>query len=125
MYRGHSGSDDGPSSTPAVHEGVVYGLGPAGNLFAVRLGDGSPIWTRRLTDADSSAPHYGFATSPLVAGDLMIVQTGGLNKNALSAFDLKTGETRWTLGAAPVSYQSPALVEIHRRKHLITFREGR
>ena len=120
MHAGHSGSDDGPSSTPTVHDGVAYGLGPAGHLFAVRLSDGSAIWARRLPGAEASSPHYGFASSPLVAGDLLIVQAGGPDERALSAFDLRSGETRWTLEGSPLSYQSPALAQIHGRELLVT-----
>ena len=39
-YKGHDQSEDGPRSTPTVHDGVVYGLGPWGHLVAVRLADG-------------------------------------------------------------------------------------
>ena len=45
-YVGHGGSDSGPSSTPIVDGSVVYGLGPKGELFAVSVADGIPIWTR-------------------------------------------------------------------------------
>jgi outer membrane protein assembly factor BamB len=113
MYEGHTGSDDGPISTPTVADGVVYGLGPRGQLFAVRLDDGSEIWSRTLDgETDSQAPFYGFATSPLVAGEVVVVQTGGPEGHSVTAFDRETGEPRWAVEDDPASYQSPAVLEI-------------
>ncbi len=40
MYAGHDGSEGGPISMPVVDDGVVFGLGPKGHLFAVDLEDG-------------------------------------------------------------------------------------
>ena len=40
-----------PITTPAVDGGMVYGLGPNGHLFAVKLEDGSPVWTVQIEEA--------------------------------------------------------------------------
>jgi len=53
-------------------------------------------------------PHWGFASSPLVVDDLVIVATAG----RLAAYDLATGAKRWTGPARGVSYSSPHLVTI-------------
>ena len=110
-YRGHDGSDDGPISTPTLHEGVVYGLGPHGDLFAVRLADGGKIWSKNVVeDLGGSAPFYGFATPPVVSGDVLIVQTGGTGGlGAVRGLDRHSGKTLWSSGDDGVGYQSPLL----------------
>ena len=66
-------------------------------------------------------PHWGFTTSPLVTGDLVVVLTGGSSNNAVTAFDKRTGATVWQAGSDVASYQSPMLARIggrgaHRRR---------
>jgi enterochelin esterase-like enzyme/outer membrane protein assembly factor BamB len=118
-YAGHDGSDDGPIGTPTVSKGVVYALGPSGQLVALSLADGSEKWRRELTEENSSVPHYGYTTSPIVAGKHLIIATGG-EGHAVTAFDSGTGEPKWTSGDDAVSYQTPMLAELGGRQQLIT-----
>ncbi|MEM6456643.1 MAG: PQQ-binding-like beta-propeller repeat protein, partial [Acidobacteriota bacterium] len=107
-YKGHDGSDDGPLATPSVDNGVVYGLGARGGLFAVSLEDGTERWRRDLVAYLGAAkPHFGFTTAPTVIGDLLVVETGGSDGRAISAFDRGTGELRWSTGDDSIRYQSP------------------
>jgi outer membrane protein assembly factor BamB/enterochelin esterase-like enzyme len=117
-YAGHDGSDDGPIGTPTVSKGTVYALGPTGQLVALSLADGSEKWRRELDEENSNVPHYGYTTSPIVAGKHVIVATGG-EGHAVTAFDRATGEPKWTAGDDTVSYQTPMLVELAGRSQLI------
>ena len=109
-YRGHDGSQDGPISTPIVNAGVVYGLGPKGHLFAVAVADGRPIWSTHIEQtAGARAPVWGFATTPLIDGDVLVVQTGGTGGRAVTGFRKQTGEILWAVGDDSVGYQSPAI----------------
>jgi len=112
-YQGHTGSDDGPLSTPAIEGDAVYALGPRGRLVALALADGSERWAHDLDESNSTAPFYGYTSSPLVTGGLVIVATGG-EGHAVTAFDAVSGETRWTAGDDSVSYQTPSLVRLGR-----------
>ena len=119
-YVGHGGSDSGPSSTPIVDGSVVYGLGPKGELFAVSVADGTPIWTRKIDDElGAREPFWGFTTTPVVEGELLIVQTGGPDRSSVSAFDKRTGELFWSLGDDPVSYQSPKVMTLLGRRQVV------
>lgn len=113
VYKGHDGSDDGPAGSPVVHDGAVYGLDPHGRLFAVRLTDGKEIWARSLdTEKEATLPRYGFATTPLVAGDSLIVLTGRESGGAISAYDRRDGKPLWSRGDDSVAYQSPVLTTV-------------
>jgi len=105
------GSSDGPLSTPLVADGVVYGLGPWGRLFAVRLKDGSELWAKSFGEGEAVKPRFGFTTAPVLAGGVLVVQTGGPSGHSISGFDPATGERRWSYADDPVDYQSPLAFE--------------
>ncbi len=119
-FPGREGATDGPVSTPAIESGTVFALGPRGDLVAVELASGELRWRVQLAERLASPePHWGFSTSPLVAGDLLVVATGGAQGHMITAFDKRTGELAWHAGDDEVSYQSPILLEIAGRPHLI------
>lgn len=119
-YRGHDGSRGGPHASPVVDEGTVYSLGPRGHLFAIDLDDGAVIWLRNIvSDLGARAPFWGFATTPLVAGRILIVQTGAPGGRSICGFDKRTGELVWTAGSDPVGYQSPALMTLAGRRQAV------
>ena len=63
-------------------------------------------------------PIWGIAASPLVEGDLVIVQAGGQGA-CLVAFDKKSGEERWKALDDRASYSSPIMVEQAGRRVLV------
>ena len=65
-------------------------------------------------------PRWGFSTSPLIEGDLLLVEAGGHNGNFVVdmaidrttavtavALDKNTGATAWTALSEKMSYSSP------------------
>ena len=113
MFPVVGGADGGQSGTPVVHDGVVYGLGAKGQLFAVKLSDGTEIWSvSAVEQLGAKQPYFGFATAPLVAGDLLFVQTGGEDGKSLTGLDRKTGRKLWAVGDDRVGYQSPILATL-------------
>lgn len=106
-YRGHDGSQDGPISTPAIADGLVFALGPRGRLAALDVDDGGLVWsTDLIEDHGGVKPHWGFGTSPLVISGVLIVQLGA--KDAMvCGLDTRTGRRLWAAGADSVHYQSP------------------
>ena len=112
-YPALSTAAPGPAGTPTIHEGIVYALGPWGQLMAVGLDDGTLIWTRKIDEqGGAKRPRNGFTTTPTIAGDLVIVQTGGPGGYSLSAYDRLTGQPRWSTGDEGVDYQSPLVLEL-------------
>ena len=66
----------GPRATPTVHEGLVYTLGQHGQLRAWNALTGELNWQRDLPDDYNPDVDYGFAWSPLIQNDLLILNAG-------------------------------------------------
>ncbi|MFM8930934.1 MAG: PQQ-binding-like beta-propeller repeat protein [Gemmataceae bacterium] len=99
----------GPRATPTVAAGMVFALGAAGRMEAVSLSDGKPAWHVDLVGEWATAPpRWGFSGSPLVVGDLVVVQAGP--PAGVVAFHRLTGKEVWRATADPAGYSSPLLV---------------
>jgi outer membrane protein assembly factor BamB len=119
-YIGHDGSHNGPISTPLVDGDKIYGLGPKGKLFALDVKSGKKLWeTNLVKDHHALAPYWGFATSPIVHGEVLVLETGGTKSNAISGFDKNSGKLLWTAGTDTVNYQSPIFASIAGQPHLL------
>lgn len=66
----------GPRSTPTVDGATVHTLGQHGQLHAWDAASGRPVWKVQLPSQYNPDEDYGFAWSPLVEGDLLILGTG-------------------------------------------------
>ena len=115
------GSDHGgPLSTPALDSKQVYGLVLHGNLFALKRDSGEQVWKVQLEEElGAIPPNVGFATSPLVIGNRVIVQIGNTAGKSTGAFDTKSGKLAWSSGAGTVMFQSPSLVNFLGKSYLI------
>jgi len=99
----------GPRATPTLSGGRVYTFGATGILNALDAGDGAVAWSRNLpSDTGVAIPGWGFAGSPLVVGDVVIVAASG----ALVGLDVATGDRRWFVKSRGGSYSSPHLLTI-------------
>lgn len=125
-YRGHDGSEDGPSSMPVIAGGQVYVLGPRGMLVALDLAGGKRMWQVDIAARYApKVPSFGFTTSPLADGDLLFVSVGAANGHGFIAFDAATGAERWALGDDTVSYQSPILATLGGRRQIVALSNHR
>jgi outer membrane protein assembly factor BamB len=94
----------GPRSTPTLSKGRVYTFGATGIVNALDAATGSVVWSRNAaSDTDRKVPDWGFASSPLVVDDVVIVAVSG----SLVGYDITTGQPRWFGPAHGGSYSSP------------------
>ena len=99
----------GPRGTPTLSNGRIYTFGATGILNVLDAANGAVVWSRNVAaDADAKVPYWGFASSPLVVGDAVIVAAAG----RLVAYDLATGKPRWLGPAHRGSYSSPHLLTL-------------
>lgn len=111
----------GPRGTPTLHRGRVYTFGATGIVNALDATTGAVVWSRNAaSDADVKVPYWGFASSPLVAGDTLIVAVSG----RLIAYDIATGTLRWRGPAGAGGYSSPHFVTIAGVEQILLLSEG-
>jgi outer membrane protein assembly factor BamB len=83
----------GPRGTPTLSGGRVYALGATGILNVLNATSGALVWSRNVaSDTSTAIPMWGFSSSPLVIGDLVVIAVA----NTLAAYDSASGMPRWT-----------------------------
>ena len=101
--------EGGTAATPVVDNGKVYTLSYLGALYCWDATTGEKVWERNLeTDFKGVKPRWGWAGSPLVVGNMLIVEPGG-NGSSVAALDKLTGATFWQRGSDPAAYGSPVI----------------
>jgi outer membrane protein assembly factor BamB len=95
-FRDPFGYNNGPRCTPLLTRDRCYTFGAEGVLLCLDLQTGKPIW-RRDTQKDFDVPEafFGVGSSPILEGDLLVVQVGGQPNAGVVAFDAATGRTVW------------------------------
>jgi outer membrane protein assembly factor BamB len=109
------GSHDygGPRATPTLDGDRLYTLSSYGVLVCLNRADGSVVWEADLVkDHGGRSPRWGYATSPLVEGDLVYVMPGGKGGQGLAAFDKKNGKLAWSAESDVAGYSSPIAATI-------------
>ena len=120
-YRDDFGFDEGPRSAPVVVDDRVFTFGAQGQLHAVSLEDGEPLWS-----VDTQARFrfrkgfFGAAGSPLVEGGRVIANIGGIDAGIV-AFDVETGTELWTATGDEASYSSPVGATFGGVRHAVFF----
>lgn len=106
-----------PRATPAVDGKAVYTMSVDGQVLCLDATSGKPIWSKDLQkDFNLPLPKSGFAGSPIVEGDMLLVNAGvsGL------ALDKKTGRTVWK-SEGDTSYSSPVPFTLAGRRCVALF----
>jgi outer membrane protein assembly factor BamB len=107
FYESNGGA--GPRATPTLHGERVYSFGATGILNALDALTGKVLWSANVaSDAKRDLPGWGFTSSPVIVGDLVIVAAAG----TLAAYDRTSGQHRWAGPATGGSYSSPHRVVI-------------
>jgi outer membrane protein assembly factor BamB len=117
-----SDQGNGPRSTPTVDGNLVYVLSAAGKLAALNAANGRTAWSHDLpAEYGARIPGWGASTSPLVEGNLLLVNVGGAGNKSVIAFDKATGKPVWTSQGNGAGYSAPIGITVRGVRQLIVF----
>lgn len=108
----------GPKSTPTYADGRLFTLGMSGMVTAFDAASGEQLWQKPPPPVPQM---YHTAMSPVVEGDLVIVHVGGQDDGALTAFDVATGQVRWSWDGDGPAYGSPLVFTLGGVRQVVTF----
>ena len=108
----------GPKSTPVFSGGRLFTLGMSGIVTAFDAETGRQLWQK---PAPPLEPTYHTGMSPVVEGDLVIFHVGGHDEGALTAFDVTTGDVRWSWDGDGPAYGSPRVFDLSGTPQVVTF----
>ncbi len=111
----------GSRSTPTVDGQFVYTMGVFGHLHCFDTRTGRPVWIKHLgRDFGAPQPRWGFAQSPLVRGEHLIVSIRSRDVGVM-ALNKRTGEVVWKskpLGKSE-AYCSPILTTLDEVEQVV------
>jgi len=105
------------ASTVATNGKVVCAIFGTGDLICADM-DGKQLWAKNIGVPDNP---YGYASSLLIYGNLLIIQYDNRNLPRVIALDLATGNERWSRPRPErnPSWSSPILAMVNNRPQLI------
>ncbi len=114
------------NATPATDgERIVVLFGPIGKLAAYDF-EGKQLWQRDIgildcNDPQSGSAEWGHASSPVLYGDLVLIQGDRRKDSFLAAYRLATGEEVWRVARdEPSTWATPNVLPSPSGDELIT-----
>ena len=119
-YSGGYNPDKWPRCVPTIHANRIYVFGASGELHSVDLDSGTKRWSVNVyEELGGDEGYFGAGSSPIVAGDKLLVNVGGRKGAGLVAFSLETGRVVWKTTDERASYSSPTSAVIGGEPHVI------
>lgn len=110
---------NGPRAAPTIEAGHVYTVGAMGDLRCLEAKTGNVVWSRNyLVDFAGRLPTWGYAASPLVYGDWLILQPGGESSSVI-AIERLTGREVWRSLGDEAGYCTPLVHRAHDQDELV------
>lgn len=117
-YRDMYGYNSGPRCSPIITEKEVYTLGAEGELYCLERQTGKQRWLRSInTDYKVKQNFFGVGASPVLEGNLLLVNVGGPEGAGVAAFDRGTGKTVWAATNDGASYCTPAVATVSGKRY--------
>jgi outer membrane protein assembly factor BamB len=138
------GYNNGPRSSPLIHEGRCYTFGAEGKLLCLELLTGKMVWQINTAAVwDIPPAFFGVGTSPIMVDNKLIVMVGGQTNSCVVALEPGTGKilweavgqknwegqpmfgwpgqpfVKWRPTEKQASYSTPVSATIHGKHHLL------
>ncbi|MCC8094146.1 MAG: PQQ-binding-like beta-propeller repeat protein [Tannerellaceae bacterium] len=109
--------DTGLAASTVVTNGKqVWAIFATGDLLCADT-DGKQLWAKNLGVPDN---HYGYASSLLIHGNLLIIQYDNANSPKVLALDIATGAERWSRSRTEkVTWSSPIIAHVNNQSQLV------
>lgn len=104
----------GPRATPTIVGDRLYTFSGEGHLNCYDAATGTRKWSKKVQERP---PTWAFASSPIIHGDLVVVNAG----RAGMAFNKMTGEQVWTTGRGMAGYASAVPYQKDGKMTLLIF----
>lgn len=117
----HASKSGMASPTPATDGKFLFAFFGTGDVFCLDT-QGELRWQRSLAaEYGAFENRFGHTSSPLLDGDLLVIQCDHYGASYLIALDKRTGANRWRVERPGVwhSWSSPQLVEGPGRRELV------
>lgn len=113
---------NGPRSSVTIHEGRAYTLGATGMASCLDTKSGQVLWqVDTVAQHGAQIPTWGFAASPLLDGDRVILHVGAQPEGSVLALDRQTGKLLWRGGPDPAGYCTPEIITHDGVRQLIAW----
>ena len=126
QYQDRYGYNNGPRASPIIEGDRVYTYGAGGMLHCLHLPTGQIYWSRDLsTEFKLKQDFFGVTCTPLIEGNLLIINIGAPGGPCVGAFDKDTGKLIWGKGNEwGPSYGSPVPGVVHGQRRVMVFAGG-
>ena len=110
----------GPRATPTYRDGRLYVTGASGVVFCLDASSGDRLWEFDLVEKlGAKVPEWGFASSPLVFDDKVIVSAGGGIDKGVACLNKDDGSLAWSATDGTHTYCSPQLSTLHGKRQIL------
>jgi outer membrane protein assembly factor BamB len=113
----------GPKSTPIFNNGRLYSIGMTGIVTAYDAASGKQVWQKPGSTVVPMFTTHSF--SPVIDRGLVIFHLGGHDEGALTAFDVTTGDLKWSWKGDGPGYGSPVLADFGGTRQIVTITQGK
>ena len=109
--------EGGPGSTPTVESNRVFTISKWGDVFCLEAATGKIVWQHDLRKDGIQPNRWGFAGSPLLWHNLVILNAGA----AGTALERASGKTVWSTGTNATGYASPTIFKWNKKDEVLIF----
>ena len=123
-HEGHHGDNSHASASPTTDGRFLYVSFGSRGVYCYNL-EGELVWKRKL-DNVSTRLSFGEGSSPVIHGEVLVLNRDNETKSQILALDAKTGEILWEAPRDEISaWATPLVVESGGRTQVITSASNR